>query len=156
MRALCEWNCLYQRAVKEQGKLSWKVRWTWEKHGTRTIHPTVLLCKFFQNPLYAINLRQTSLLYLQAACSLQVALIKSNWQNESCIVEEALLYYGQSFFSTNISTKAGKNLLIGYDIDNITYLVSAISHATRTCSVLMFSQEYSRKKREKLQLYAAF
>ena len=34
------------------------------------------------------------------------------------------------------------------DIDNITYLVSAISHATRTCSVLMFSQEYSRKKRE--------
>ena len=98
----------------------------------------------------------TSMLHLQEACSLQVALIKSNWQNESCMVEEALLYYGQSFFSTNISTKAGKNLLIGYDIDNITYLVSAISHATRTCSVLMFSQEYSRKKREKLQLYAAF
>lgn len=45
---------------------------------------------------------------------LKVALIKSNWQNESCTVEIALLYYGQSFFSTSISTKAGKNLLSAY------------------------------------------
>ena len=28
----------------------------------------------------------------------------------------ALLYYGQNFFSTNVSTKAGKNLLSGYPL----------------------------------------